>query len=788
MDKIIQVHFDPEQEYQWGIEGLIQWDQGRKLEISGLDISSEIVEVHFSLDEYNGKAERMLGEVIDGVIHCDIPVFILEGPEHCCNDTYNAYAWVYVSDEESAETKRKIGFEIEARSEPNGYTKPEEVSFLQQLEAYINKKLDKSGYEPNKYLGTDEDGNVVTKESSSESSIEIDSELSDTSENPIENQAVAKEFGKIVGEMKAFAETGEITTKETTEETGSNLIDNVISVAKRQSTDDDNTITCDVDENGVLTIKGTCTASVYVFLTEELTERFPDGDYVVLSDNKDYSGSLNNYLQVGFFRYGHNAYNTYRYNGQVITSITNATARNELTLTRGDTTSFTYTKEEVAFGIALPAGTYNNVKIRVWLVKKGDNEEYSKYGTTQTTVEHTIKFITDTDLKLKVDHDLRFAVVSDIHYDYDDTEETNMGIDTKMMCLINSMNEEHHKKTLDFLLITGDIHDNCTLEKMHTFKKDYLWRFEMPVVVFPGNHDNFTDEVWRELTGYGRQFSLETDDFYFIFCDNFGDNLGKTWLSHWAAYYSSADEQAYIPCESTDDGALLIGIDISLEEVTPTMQGWNFIPTEGGYTKLAYVKDCDMYKSVSLEYVQSEVAKAGDKNIICISHQFLSTTEGDENGVKDYLNSLPNFIGYLEGHAHIYYDSCSATTGKWILNSGHFYKPNGGWDNVAANNYRGFRIIEIDNNELVTYKIQPTQNVGSAYEHEYDIVNRNVLATIERNPRADINLLKLSKDKEFVYKLDSLEEKIDTMFGSYVDEVAELIDENLALLGGVGNE
>lgn len=146
--------------------GFNQWDQGQKLEISGLDISNEIVEVHFSLDEYNGKAKRRLGTVVDGVIHVDIPVFVLEGPEYCGGETYNAYAWIYVSDDESAETKRKIELEIVARSKPEDYVTPEELSFLQQLEAYIGRKVDKSGHAPNMFLGTDEEGNVVAKESS----------------------------------------------------------------------------------------------------------------------------------------------------------------------------------------------------------------------------------------------------------------------------------------------------------------------------------------------------------------------------------------------------------------------------------------------------------------------------------------------------------------------------------------------------------------------------------------------------------------------------------------------
>lgn len=45
-------------------------------------------------------------------------------------------------------------------------------------------------------------------------------------------------------------------------------------------------------------------------------------------------------------------------------------------------------------------------------------------------------------------------------------------------------------------------------------------------------------------------------------------------------------EQAYIPCRGTDEGALLIGTDISVEDVHPIMPGWMFKATDGGYVRL----------------------------------------------------------------------------------------------------------------------------------------------------------------------------------------------------------
>lgn len=195
MGNITQVHFKDGQECCYNITGLEQWDKGQKLEISGLDNVEEYVEVHFSLQQYCGTAKRMLGKMVDGILHTNIPAFIMEGPEFVCAGarTYSAYAWIYVSDEESAETIRKMEFVIKARPKPSEYVTPEDLGFLEQLEAEMKKKLDKSGHAPNKILATDAEGNVIAKD---EKEIEVDKELSKTSTNPIANKAVAKELDK----------------------------------------------------------------------------------------------------------------------------------------------------------------------------------------------------------------------------------------------------------------------------------------------------------------------------------------------------------------------------------------------------------------------------------------------------------------------------------------------------------------------------------------------------------------------------------------------------------------
>jgi hypothetical protein len=163
MNEITKINFQDGREKAYA-SGFTQYDQGCKLEIGGLDISSEIVEVHFSFEEY-GSAKRMLGIVNNGIISVDIPPFILEGPDTCSD--YNAYAWIYLTNESHAETEREIVLRFKGRARPDEYVSEEDLDFLQQLENYINGKLDKTGHAPNMYLGTDEEGNIITKEGSS---------------------------------------------------------------------------------------------------------------------------------------------------------------------------------------------------------------------------------------------------------------------------------------------------------------------------------------------------------------------------------------------------------------------------------------------------------------------------------------------------------------------------------------------------------------------------------------------------------------------------------------------
>lgn len=74
-------------------------------------------------------------------------------------------------------------------------------------------------------------------------------------------------------------------------------------------------------------------------------------------------------------------------------------------------------------------------------------------------------------------------------------------------------------------------------------------------------------------------------------------------------------EQGYIPCKEYDPDGLLIGTDISLEDVDPVMHGWPYEPKVGDYVKIAKAP----IKSASeLCYLLRKVVNSDDSRQIAV--------------------------------------------------------------------------------------------------------------------------------------------------------------------------
>ena len=171
---------------------LYQWDSGQILKVIDQEIPDN-TEVQFG-NEFMQQS----------IVSCmksnqvAIPQAVMEQPMEI-----TAYMVIVESDSET--TVKVIRIPIVSKPRPAGYDQIEEIMQM------IKKKADKSGWTPNKYLGTDAEGNMVEKDApSGGGSITVDSELSEESTNPVQNKVITAKITEIetkVGNVDALLST-----------------------------------------------------------------------------------------------------------------------------------------------------------------------------------------------------------------------------------------------------------------------------------------------------------------------------------------------------------------------------------------------------------------------------------------------------------------------------------------------------------------------------------------------------------------------------------------------------
>ena len=125
------------------VYGLWQWDYGQVLRIQGLSLEPA-VEIHFSMSERGGESTPRIGVTQDGVTDVVIPNEILKN-EGCTVDYY-IYAWVYLTDEISGKTEKKIIMHVKSRPKPGDETidTPEDRKMFREAIEAVNESADRS--------------------------------------------------------------------------------------------------------------------------------------------------------------------------------------------------------------------------------------------------------------------------------------------------------------------------------------------------------------------------------------------------------------------------------------------------------------------------------------------------------------------------------------------------------------------------------------------------------------------------------------------------------------------
>lgn len=111
MDNIVSVKLDSRYASTLGVW---QYDYGKVLRITGPELPPA-VEVQFSLDEKLGETLSRAGTTVDGVTEVKIPDELLT---HSATSNYRIYAYIYLTDETSGNTKYEIIIPVRVRSKP----------------------------------------------------------------------------------------------------------------------------------------------------------------------------------------------------------------------------------------------------------------------------------------------------------------------------------------------------------------------------------------------------------------------------------------------------------------------------------------------------------------------------------------------------------------------------------------------------------------------------------------------------------------------------------------------
>lgn len=118
-----------------------QYDLGQVLCIKGLNLP-KFVEIDFALQETGSTTESEVGITRNGVTEVEIPNHMLINNDIDTN--YMIYAFVYLTDETSGETIRKIRISVKARSKPENFTAPEDTKLFQEAIRAVNESAERA--------------------------------------------------------------------------------------------------------------------------------------------------------------------------------------------------------------------------------------------------------------------------------------------------------------------------------------------------------------------------------------------------------------------------------------------------------------------------------------------------------------------------------------------------------------------------------------------------------------------------------------------------------------------
>ena len=134
----------------------------------------------------------------------------------------------------------------------------------------------------------------------------------------------------------------------------------------------------------------------------------------------------------------------------------------------------------------------------------------------------------------------RVLLITDFHYQ-SEAQGVYLGVDkdVRMKSMVDNINAEHAKDPLEAIIFVGDYSldhwqhgvKGTWLTKNTSYTKMFMdkYRASLPVGVptyfTAGNHEQFSNEQWKTITGNERNLHFVVGDYLFIIWDSYGGNL-----------------------------------------------------------------------------------------------------------------------------------------------------------------------------------------------------------------------------------------------------------------------
>ena len=191
--------------------------------------------------------------------------------------------------------------------------------------------------------------------------------------------------------------------------------------------------------------------------------------------------------------------------------------------------------------------------------------------STEPVAQSVGQIVQSTEPQAAVDDGkLRVLITSDVHHStinwYGKTT------DERMQLWVDSIKKEHQTTPIDLIIIAGDtsLDVNGTTGSLLNGGKNYTEEFvdnyvsqlremNIPVYIMAGNHEPYTNEQWKEMTGNDREFSVRVEGNLFICLDNFESNLDMNTSENPVYTVSDVEFAEQEMSKYPDDNVWLVG-------------------------------------------------------------------------------------------------------------------------------------------------------------------------------------------------------------------------------------